>query len=380
MESALVPVEHDELCRRVPMDLLAEFAADAAARPGDEHTFAGEIAGDLVDVRLDLVAPEKVGLGQITDVARAHPVAPEELVNRGEDLHSEAGLAGEVGDLADHLRRCRGDGDEKTRGIRLGAGALHVVARSQHGDATDREALLSRVVVQQTDRDVRRGRAPHQTGDHLNAALAGTEDQQPFCGAIRGPPDAFDDEAPHVPAGGHEQEPESPAGQDGALGYRSRREVRLVEEVQRSRRDRGRRGQSCHLVEAPVTPAPTVEADGVAGEHLDYEEQRHGSPQPGTGTAFEAQVEPHERDDGDRRDPRRRIDGDSKRAGERMEPPHQLEDSDLVRRLGGHGRKFRRPSRACPAPGDCRTAVQRVKRSGSLECQRQALAMISGTR
>ena len=63
VQRGLVAVEHDQLGRAEPVDLAAQLRADRAAGAGDQHPLAGEVAGDGVDVGVDLVAAEEVGRG-----------------------------------------------------------------------------------------------------------------------------------------------------------------------------------------------------------------------------------------------------------------------------------------------------------------------------
>ena len=88
VERALVAIEHHQLGRHEPVELAAQLAADAAACTRDEHPLAGEVVGDLVEVRLDLVAAEQVGLAQVADVADTDGLL-EQLVHGGQHLHVE---------------------------------------------------------------------------------------------------------------------------------------------------------------------------------------------------------------------------------------------------------------------------------------------------
>ena len=71
VQGGLVAVEHDQLGRAEPVDLAAQLGADRAAGAGDEHPLAGQVAGDGVDVGVELVAAEQVGEVEVADVADA---------------------------------------------------------------------------------------------------------------------------------------------------------------------------------------------------------------------------------------------------------------------------------------------------------------------
>ncbi len=69
VQCRLVPVEQHQLTGAVLVDLSSQLRADRATGSGDEHDPVGQVAGDLADVRRDLVASEQVGDIDLPDVA-----------------------------------------------------------------------------------------------------------------------------------------------------------------------------------------------------------------------------------------------------------------------------------------------------------------------
>ena len=91
MQGGLVAVDHDQRVGGEARDLVAQLAADRSAGAGDQHAAAGEVAGDGVDVGVDDVAPEQVGVGQRADVADADGSA-EQLGERRQHEDVEVGV------------------------------------------------------------------------------------------------------------------------------------------------------------------------------------------------------------------------------------------------------------------------------------------------
>ena len=85
VESALVPVEHEEFTRRESVDLFAEFAPDASTGTRDQNPSTGQVPGDLVDVRLHLVSSHQVGRIKVPNVAD-RDTSTDQVVDDGEDL------------------------------------------------------------------------------------------------------------------------------------------------------------------------------------------------------------------------------------------------------------------------------------------------------
>ena len=81
VQPGLVAVEHDQPGRVEPGQLAAQFRADRAAGPGDQHPPALQVAGDRLQVDADLAAAEQVGVADRPDVLDAHRTA-EQLDHR----------------------------------------------------------------------------------------------------------------------------------------------------------------------------------------------------------------------------------------------------------------------------------------------------------
>ena len=73
-------------------DLPAELGADRAAGAGDQHSLAGQVAGDRVDVGVDLVTAEQVGHVDVTDVRDADLSRAQQVVRARQHLDLEAGI------------------------------------------------------------------------------------------------------------------------------------------------------------------------------------------------------------------------------------------------------------------------------------------------
>ena len=111
-----------------PRDLAAQLGADRAAGAGDEHPLAGEVAGDRVEVGVDLVAPEQVGDVDVADVGDRGAAGLEQLAGAREHLDVEPTRGRSAADLADRLRAGARDGDD-----RRGGAGLVADARQGHG-------------------------------------------------------------------------------------------------------------------------------------------------------------------------------------------------------------------------------------------------------
>ena len=251
--------------------------------PGDEHAPAGEVVGDRVDVRLDLVAAEQVGLGEVADVARRRPAARSSSSTVGSTLTSSPASAARSAISPIVCAVADGTAISKRLRARLRRGRA---ASSWRSPITvtpmiDRRCLR-RVVVEEPDRHVGRGSAAQQRRDHLQPALAGAEDQELLGGARRSgrrrPLERRG--ATCIERPGHEHEPEKAADENRALRDRALREVVLVEEVEPRRRGRCRQTERGNLVVRAVTPAAAVEPDRITREDLQRRDERQDPPEP----------------------------------------------------------------------------------------------------
>ena len=203
------------LPRRERRELAAELRADRAAGAGDDDGAAADVVGDALEVGLDLVAAEEVGLGGLAEVADAH-LAAEQLAHRRHDLHVEAGAAGLAGELTDERTVAGGHGHDQ----RLGAEALgerrDVRAVAEHPDAADREVALAGVVVEQRDGHVRAVGVEEHRPDRALATVAGTEDDRLLAVEGERPAALLEQLAGDVARAAHADERDDPRADDRA--------------------------------------------------------------------------------------------------------------------------------------------------------------------
>ncbi len=112
VQRRLVAVEHDQRARCEPVELAAQLGADRAAGAGDQHPLAGQVAGDGVDVGVDLAPAEQVGLGERPDVGQADR-AVEQLARPAAAPRRRARPMACRDRLAEQLGVAAGDGDDE---------------------------------------------------------------------------------------------------------------------------------------------------------------------------------------------------------------------------------------------------------------------------
>ena len=188
------------------------------AGAGDQHPLAGEVAGDGLEVDVDLVATQEVGGGDVADVAGVD-LAAEQLADRRQDLGPQTGDAGQLAQLGDQLGAGAGHGDEQAVGPALLGRLDQPGAVAQHRDAHDAQLALGRIVVDQADGEVLAVGVAHEGADDLDGPLAGAEDQQAVAGVGVGAAPAFEDQPPAVPDAGQQRESHHPADHGDALGH-----------------------------------------------------------------------------------------------------------------------------------------------------------------
>jgi hypothetical protein len=133
VQRGLVAVEQVEPLGSVAGDLAAQLGADGSAGTGHEHPAPGEVAGDLVDADVDLVAAEQVLEVDVADVGDVH-LAVDDPGQRREHLDRHVGSVGVLDDPPHGARRDAGDRDDDDLRARLGHGSGQVLAAPDHGD------------------------------------------------------------------------------------------------------------------------------------------------------------------------------------------------------------------------------------------------------
>ncbi len=265
VQRRLVSVEEVELRRAVPRDLPAELGADRAAGAGDEDRAAGEVAGDVLDVDVDLVPAEQVGDVDVADVGDLH-LAVHDLRQRRQHLDAHARGVGVLDDAAHRAGGGTRDRDDDGAGTGLGDRLDHLVAGTEHGDARDHQALLVPGVVEQPDGEVGAVEVAQHVRDELGPGVAGAVDERGH--GVHGP---LAPVAPGADGVAHAEHPDEGEGQrDGA-----RRQRDGAGRPQQRRRDheraagQGDRGDdAADLVERAVEVAAAVEVHLQAHEAL----------------------------------------------------------------------------------------------------------------
>ena len=280
VEGGLVAVEQHEARRGEPVELAGELRADGATGAGDEHPLPGHVPGDRVDVGVDLVAAEEVGVGHRADVAGAD-LGAVELAGRREDHQPQAAVARQVRVDPDERRVGGGDGEQGDLGVVAGGHGRKVVAGAADGDVADAQVALGRVVVDERHRQVAAGGVAHHGGDDLLAALAGADDHDPLQLLALRAEALLVEEAPDV------ADPGAGAQHDRAGDERHRErdraaDVRAGQEEGDDPEDAGGhddgRDEGGDLLERPEAPAPLVEAASRAADHEDDRRER-GEPE-----------------------------------------------------------------------------------------------------
>ena len=179
-ERRLGVVDEDDAARADARDLPAELGPDRTARAGDEHGLAREVAGDLVEVDLDRLAPEHVlDLHRPQLPGEVH-VAGDQLVQPRQRLHGDAFLLRDLDDPLAQLARRGRHRDQHLVGLAVAehaAAARDVVP--EHAHAVDAQVLLARVVVEEADRRVAELRRALQLAEDQLAGVAGADDDRP---------------------------------------------------------------------------------------------------------------------------------------------------------------------------------------------------------
>ena len=130
-ERPLGVVDEDQPRRAHPRDLAAELRADRAARTGDEHGVPFEVAGDLVEVDLHLLAAEHVLHLHRADLAGETDLPGDQLVEPRQRLHDDAQLLRRLDDAAAHLARDGRHRDQQLVGPVLAQDARQLVESSR---------------------------------------------------------------------------------------------------------------------------------------------------------------------------------------------------------------------------------------------------------
>ncbi len=366
VQRGLVAVDHDQRVGGEAGDLVAQLAADRAAGAGDEDPAAAQVAGDGIDVGVDHVATEQVGVVERADVAETDRSA-EELGDGGKHQDLEVGGAPEVAQLAEQLGAGAGHGQDERRRVVLRRGLDEVVTPTHHPHAAQAQVPLGRIVVDHGDGQVRALGVAQHGGDGLDAALAGPEDQGPAHAVAARAHLALKGEPPRVARAAHQDEGDDPPG-DGDAGRHEQRVVQQVDRGEGGGGDGHRLDQMRDLVEGAELPATEIEAEAEAGDGLTARCDHDGGHEaghvegvpPGGDEAVEAQHHGHVEAEGPGQQVERQLDGHAvalKHTSDPGEPrpalrgigsPHGL---DGTPRMGG-----RRSARVPPTvsdPGYC---------------------------
>ena len=143
-------VEQHQRRRVEAGDLTGDLRSDPAAAAGDEHALSFEQLPDRLEVDVDGVTAEQVLDLEIPQVAQPrHPVDPR---RRGADhANGNAGLGSDVGDLAQQLRRCLGDGEQHLVGVVVLDHPCEVGGAAGDGHLVHDAAPQGRVVIDHRD-------------------------------------------------------------------------------------------------------------------------------------------------------------------------------------------------------------------------------------
>ena len=179
VQAGLVAVQHDQFLRPEPVELAGQLGADGAAGPGDEHHLAGQVVGDLPEVRLDLGAPQQVGYVELVQVPQAD-AARDEVLRGGHHQRLQARLVGQLGDLAHERAVGGGDGDDDLVDAVGPGDGDHVPALPEDFGSLDVEVALGRVVVDVTDDLIGRVGVVGEQPPELLACVARTVDEDRF--------------------------------------------------------------------------------------------------------------------------------------------------------------------------------------------------------
>ena len=111
-------VEQDEPARPHARDLAAQLGADRAARAGDHHAAAGQVAAGRLDLHPDRLAPQHVLHPHLADLADVAPAAGlEQLEDRRHRAHAHAALAARAHDPRAQGAGGGGDRDQDLVGL-----------------------------------------------------------------------------------------------------------------------------------------------------------------------------------------------------------------------------------------------------------------------
>ncbi len=176
VQGRFVPVDHDEGLGAEPVELAAEFGPDRSAGTGDEHPPTGDVVRDRLDVGVDLVTAEEVGLGEGPDVVGPH-VSVDQLGDRRDDPDGDVRFEGSSGQLAQRLTRDRGRRDDEHLRPDLAGCGHDLIAVAQDGDSADAEVALVRIVVDEPQRVESPGGIRLHRADDLAATVTGAEDE-----------------------------------------------------------------------------------------------------------------------------------------------------------------------------------------------------------
>ena len=172
----LIDLKDHKLLRLVLRDLPAELAADGASAARDQDRFAAQESGDVGQIDLDAVTPQKVEDRDVPDLLNCD-LAVGKLEDAGQSLEVAVGLLANLQDIAAILIVRRRNGKNNLLDTVLLHNGGDVVAVARDLDSAQIVAALVEVVVHDTDDVVDRLHAGLKLAQSHRAGVAGADQE-----------------------------------------------------------------------------------------------------------------------------------------------------------------------------------------------------------
>ena len=155
VQCAFVAIEHDEFGRVKSGELSAEFATDTSARTCHQHTTVDDVVRNLLQIGVDLAATKQVFVGEVANIARVQRAFIQVLYWWNNlDVHSQ--FLSTTTDVVNQRRVCRRDSNEQCCRTGFSSSLSQAFTTANNRNTRNTEAVRGWIVVQKTNRQIRR--------------------------------------------------------------------------------------------------------------------------------------------------------------------------------------------------------------------------------